>query len=228
MIGRWAAIVVLVFVASSATAQNDSPLGLTDLSAEHEALTDKGASTPPRPATFRDLWERPNEFCNRRVAITGRIVRSFRQDAVGSFPPLVESWIEQPPGDLLCIVFPAPPRETGVAAGASVTFTGTYLRRVRYKAEGERLAPLIVGPAAPVVEKPAPPATKESPRNDWPGPLATVGLFVGLATIGGLLAWRSLAMASSPRRRRRSQGPRPEPGPDPEFLEPEPINGDSP
>ncbi|WP_165070681.1 hypothetical protein [Paludisphaera rhizosphaerae] len=228
MIGRWAALVVAMLVATSATAQDDAPLGLTDLAAEHDALTGKGDASPPRPATFRDLWERPDEFRNRRVAVSGRVVRSFRQDAVGSFPALVESWIEQPSGDLLCVVFPAPPRETGVATGASVTFTGTYLRRVRYKAEGDRLAPLIVGPAAPVVEKPAPAATEESPRNDWPGPLAIVGLFVGLAAIGGLLAWRSLAMASGPRRRRRSQGPRPEPGPDPEFLEPEPTDGDSP
>jgi hypothetical protein len=147
---------------------------------------------------------------------------------VGSFPALVESWIEQPPGDLLCLVFPAPPRETGVATGTSVAFTGTYLRRVRYKAEGERLAPLIVGPAAPVVEKPATPGAEESPRDDWPGTPSILGLFVGLAAIGVLLAWRSLALASGPRRRRRSGRPRPEPGPDPEFLEPEPRDGDSP
>jgi len=228
MTGRWAAFIVAALMTASATAQDDAPLGLTDLAAEHDALTDKGDSSPPRPATFRDLWERPDEFRGRRVIVSGRVVRSFRQDAVGSFPALVESWIEQPAGDLLCIVFPAPPRETGVATGASVAFTGVYLRRVRYKADGDRLAPLIVGPAAPVVEKPAPPAARESPRNDWPGSPTILGLFIGLAAIGGLLAWRSLALASAPRRRRRSGGPRPEPGPDPEFLEPESRDGDSP
>lgn len=225
-----AAALILAVVAPAATArQDDAPLGLTDLAAEHEALSGKfDAATPPRAATFRALWDRPDEFRGVRVRVAGRVVRIFRQDAVGSFPALVEAWIEEPPGDLLCLVFPAPDREAGVAKGASVAFTGVYLRRVRYQAEGERLTPLIVGPDAPSVVKPAPrdePEADARPISDWPGPVATVGLFIGLALIAGLLAWRSLTASVGPRRRREGRTGLP-PGPAPEFLEPEADDGD--
>ncbi|MDG3002491.1 hypothetical protein [Paludisphaera mucosa] len=211
--------------------QDDAPLGLGDLAAEHAALAGKtGDSSPPRPATFRTLWDRPDEFRGKRVRVAGRVVRVFRQDAVGSFPALAEAWIEEPSGDLLCILFPAPERGEAVARGTPASFTGVYLRRVRYQAGGDRLAPLIVGPAAPSVETPSTrveAASEESRLPDWPGPIATVGLFVGLAAVSGLLAWRSLAapVGRDARRGRRRGRPAP-PGPAPEFLEPEADDGD--
>jgi len=222
-------LALALLASATSAAQDDAPLGLSDLAAEHEALSGKlDVSAPPRPATFRDLWERPEEYRGVRVRVAGRVVRTFRQDAVGSFPALVEAWIEEPSGDLLCAVFPAPARDAGVAKGASVAFTGTYLRRVRYRAEGDRLAPLIVGPVAPSVEKPAAADADEdrpAPISGWPGPLATLGLFVGLALVGGMLAWRT---ATAPTARRGRRAGRADAAPDraPEFLDPESDDGE--
>lgn len=222
----WAAAMALFLIASvRATAQDDAPLGLDDLAAEHSALTSGADASPPVVATFRDLWERPEDFRGRRVRVVGRVVRTFRQDAVGSFPALVEAWVEQPPGDLLCVVFPASLRQAGSWRGATVSFAGTYLRRVRYKADGDRLAPLIVGPDAPVVEVPAPPEPPDTRPADWPGPMATVGLIAVMGTISAVLAWRTLS-APARGRGRGSHGRRIEPGPPPEFLGPEDDDGD--
>ncbi|WP_337175876.1 hypothetical protein [Paludisphaera sp.] len=218
---------LLILGVGHSPAQDDAPLGLGDLAAEHAALSGRDDPGPAVVASFRDLWERPDEYRGRRVRIVGRVVRTFRQDAVGGFPALVEAWIEQPPGDLLCVVFPAPagPAAADAWKGATVSFEGTFLRRVRYKAEGDRLAPLIVGPDAPAIEEPAPPEPKETPVGDWPGPIAIVGFIVAMAAVSSALAWRTLS-APAPRRRGRSRGGRIEPGPPPEFLGPEDDHGD--
>jgi hypothetical protein len=224
-LGAVAAALVFLAASGRSPARDDAPLGLGDLAAEHDALTGKGDAAPPVVASFRDLWERPDEFRGRRVRVAGRVVRTFRQDAVGGFPALIEAWIEQPPGDLLCVVFPAPTPAVDAWKGATVSFTGTYLRRVGYKAEGNRLAPLIVGPDAPAVEKPAPPEPPKSPPKGWPGPFAIVGFIVAMAAVSSVLAWRTLA-APARRRGGRSRASRAEPGPPPEFLGPEDDDGD--
>ncbi|OJW13708.1 MAG: hypothetical protein BGO49_29735 [Planctomycetales bacterium 71-10] len=227
MIRRIAALAAALMLlgARPSPAQDDAALGLGDLAAEHDALSGKGDGASPVSATFRDLWDRPDEFRGRRVRVVGRVVRTFRQDAVGSFPALVEAWIEQPPGDLLCLVFPAPTRGADSWKGATVQFVGVSLRRVRYKAEGERLAPLIVGPEAPTIEEPAPTAMPESPPEGWSGPMAVVGLLAGMVAISALLAWRTLAAPSH--RGARARGRRIDAGPAPEFLGPEDEHGES-
>jgi hypothetical protein len=219
------AAALLLLAARPSPGQDDVALGLGDLAAEHAALSGEGDGSPPVPATFRDLWERPDEFRGRRVRVVGRVLRTFRQDAVGSFPALVEAWIEQPPGDLLCLVFPAPTREVDSWKGAAVQFVGVSLRRVRYQAEGERLAPLIVGPEAPTIEEPAPPPTPESPPAGWSGPTAVVGLLAGMVAISALLAWRTLTAPFHPGARTRGRGI--EAGPAPEFLGPEDEHGEA-
>ncbi len=227
MIGRGAALAALLGLigVGNGLAQDDAPLGLGDLAAEHDALSGKQGPGPAVAASFRDLWEHPDEFRGRRVRVAGLVVRAFRQDAVGSFPALVEAWIEQPPGDLLCVLFPAPRRAVDAWKGAAVSFEGVYLRRVRYKAEGDRLAPLVVGSAAPTVEKPAPAETAEPAAADWPNPAVVLGLLVAAAALGAILAWRSLA-APAGRRGRRAGGRRNDPDPPLEFLGPEDDDGD--
>ena len=91
------------------------------------------------------------------MQVEGRVVRVFRQGAVGSFPPLVEAWLATPAGDLLCVEFPrdeSPERKDGAfEPSRPVTFTGTFLKTIRYSAgDQSRLAPLIVGdrPPAPL------------------------------------------------------------------------------
>lgn len=159
----------------------DDRLGLVDLPAEHAALSGKAtidgpeAHAPPHNVTFRDLWNHPETWRGRRVRVQGTIARVFRQGAVGSFPPLAEAWLSTPEGDLLCVVFPqedrrgqkthtkagptqntrdepAPARQLEPEPGRRVTFTGTFLKTIRYPAADlARLAPLIVGDQPPTM-----------------------------------------------------------------------------
>jgi hypothetical protein len=227
-----ARVVLAALLAAAARAEDDGPLGLADLAAEHAAVTGRGASTePPEAVGFRALWDHPESWRGRRVIVRGRIARVFRQAAFGGFPPLVEAWIEEPPGNLFCAVYsPAANGPREVAAGASVAFTGTFLRRLRYAADdGDRLAPLIVGPEPPRVEA-RPPALPldfrtGAPASAWTDSTWGVGLFVGLAAVAALLAWRTLSGPVPIRRGRRSTAADPEP----QFLDRrrEPADGDS-
>ena len=209
--------------------EDDAPLGLADLAAERAALSGRFEDDePPRPTTFRDLWDHPGEHRGRRVIVSGRIVRIFRQDAVGDFPALVEAWIEEPPGNLFCAVFEPRPDEN-VEVGRLVAFTGVYLRRVRYEAGGgSRLAPLIVGAEPPRIEKPAPTGEGRGggakppagPAQPWTNLGGTLALLVALASIAALLARRSLS-GQPPRRRRKTNDAEIASDSVPEFLDPE-------
>ncbi len=158
-------------------------LSLADLTGYRAALAGKPtadqarATDPPAEVKFKDLWNRPDVFQGRRVVVQGRVVRSFRQGPVGSFPPLAEVWITSPAGDPFCVVFPRPGASGGKEAGSinvsatppekknrdtaseempraggMVRFTGTFLKMVRYAgADTTRLAPLIVGDRTPVL-----------------------------------------------------------------------------
>ncbi|MFO0889248.1 MAG: hypothetical protein U0790_08930 [Isosphaeraceae bacterium] len=110
-----------------------------------------GAANEPRPVSFRDLWDHPDAWRGRRVMIRGRVVRSFRQDAFGEFPALVEAWLSTSRGDIFCVVYP--PREGApkeAPLGTEVRFAGTFLKPIQYKAVDQvRLAPLIVGDRPP-------------------------------------------------------------------------------
>jgi hypothetical protein len=151
--------------------------------------------------SFRDLWDHPETWRGRRVIIRGRLVRTFRQEAFGDFPALVEAWMSTPRGDLFCVVHP---RGKGGAAaprlGAAIRFTGTFLKTIRYAAaDTARLAPLVVGDRAPVEEQDptaapgapaaAPPAAPHA-ASSQAAALGRLGLVMGLAAVLALaLAW---------------------------------------
>jgi hypothetical protein len=229
----------------------ETRLGLADLAAYRSALSGKAAagdahvSEPATPVTFHDLWDHPETWRGRRVQVRGTVSRIFRQDAVGGFPPLVEAWLSTSEGDLFCTVFPT---ADVLDLGQVVTFSGLYLRTIRYAGGDQpRLAPWIVGDRPPASVAMAPRANESaaaalraigaSPRSQWEGQLArrfeswspaawTVGIALGLAG-AGVLAWQHVRRPSSARRR----GPRPKkPGaaaadPPLVFLELESVNG---
>jgi hypothetical protein len=146
-------------------ARDDGTLSLADLAAYRAAIDpDKPAAPAPKPAGFRDLWDRPAEYQGRRVAVQGRVERVFHQGAVGQFPALAEVWVIDPATDPLCLVFPESPDNPAPKPGDRVHFDGTFLRRIRYRGgDVDRLAPLIVGPGHPAVEPLAmsgPPASR--------------------------------------------------------------------
>ncbi len=138
-------------------AGEDGPLGLADLEAYRAAIDPASPGVPaPAPAAFRDLWDRPAEFQGRRVAVGGRVERVFHQGAFGKFPALAEVWVVDAATDPLCLVFPESSDHPAPKPGDRVRFDGTFLRRIRYRGgDVDRFAPLVVGPGAPRVERPA-------------------------------------------------------------------------
>jgi hypothetical protein len=230
------------------------------------------AHAPPQSVTFRDLWNHPETWRGRRVRVQGTIARIFRQGAVGSFPPLAEAWLSTPEGDLLCVVFPqedhrgqktqtqthtnantgpaqktrdepAPARQLEPEPGRRVTFTGTFLKTIRYPAADlARLAPLIVGDRPPTMTmetavggKPSPAeALRPSdtrPRSEvevWTPAAWVLSLALGLAA-AAVLAWQHIRGAPpSKGKRLLTRGQRHAPAtplPPLEFLDTEPDDG---
>jgi hypothetical protein len=182
---------------------------MADLAAYRAALEAKPGDTPVAVG-FHQLWDHPEAYQGRRVQVTGRVVRRFRQGAVGTFPPLTEVWVVTPAGDPLCLIFPEPASSSSQPLGSTVRFTGTFLRRIRYLGgDAARLAPLIVGPGPPVLTAQAQGPTRVGIGHDswldW-----TVGLVVALL-VALVLAHQHL--------RRPARRPRYTFEPDPEFDE---------
>ena len=173
---------VLALWSSGASAEEAS-LTLADLAAYRAALSPKATAAPDRVG-FRDLWGDPETYRGRVVRVEGRLVRRFRQDAFGTFPPLAEAWAVSPSGDPFCLVFPDSASRASPALGSPVRFVGTFLKQVRYRAgDGPRLAPLIVGGGPPVAsaKAPAPPRPRRGYGStlDWTAGLIVAG-FVAL------------------------------------------------
>jgi hypothetical protein len=225
------------------------------------------AHAPPQSVTFRELWNHPEAWRGRRVRVQGTIARVFRQGAVGSFPPLVEAWLSTPEGDLVCLVFPqeasgqkthsnaGPARKTrnepaaarelepepALEPGRRVTFTGTFLKTIRYPAADlARLAPLIVGDRPPTMTMETAVGGKPSkaealrpsgtrPRSEiWTPAAWVLSLALGL-TAAAILAWQHVRGAPPSTRKRlltRGQNRVPAtPLPPLEFLDTEPDDG---
>ena len=164
--------------------------------------------TPNAAATlvsFRDLWDRPEAWRGRPVAIRGQVVRGFSAPASGSLPARFEVWIATDVDDLVCAVYPAGSAPE-TPSNRRVAFSGTSLGRIGYDSgDGPRLAPLIVGPSPPGV---LPNQTIATSRGfgspiDWT-----------LAAIA--VAFLIFMMARV--RRRRPAGPRLDAGPPLEFT----------
>ncbi len=189
----------------------DDRLGLADLAAYRAALSGKATADEARPADpsssvgFRDLWTRPDAYRGRRVTVRGRLERTFRQGAVGSFPALVEAWVFSTSGDPFCVVYSqagagpgtgaspsgisAPGTSTdghrgdarpagpaGPGPGRVVRFTGTFLKMVRYvAADGDRLAPLIVGDRPPASPSPETAGESKAPSAEAGEVLRAIG-----------------------------------------------------
>ncbi len=234
MIARVTSILFLAsFIPGSAGAQHvqappvtSDRLGLGDLATYARALkgwptaSDNPPSNRPVEVSFRDLWDHPSRYIGRRVMIRGRLERTFRQGAVGEFPPLAESWIFSKIGDPCCAVYPRPSGNPRQATGQPVRFTGIFLRKIRYSAsDGDRLAPLLVGDLPPTLDtskRADPPASH--PREASKMAFGSTSLALCLLAISAMLiltrhvprSWRPIRLVSS-----RS----PDPPPSLQFLD---------
>ena len=209
---RWILVGLVGLIAAGDPAA-DGPLNLADIADLHAALQAEIGANPPGLATFRDLWDRPREFQGRQVRIEGDVRRLFHQGARGQLPALVEVWLTTPSGDLFCLICP----ESTPVIGSRVSFVGTYLKRIEYRAgDVPRLAPLVVGPAPPTALKPAQAAARPAPR-DWELDRA---LGVGAVLVLVMALLRNYA--------RRPPPPRPDLGPAPLFVDGERSGADDP
>lgn len=124
-------------------------LNLSDWPAYHRALS-RAIKGPVRPVSFRALWDHPERYRGEPVKVEGAVEREFRQEPIGDFPALVETWIFDRSGNPICIVRPAPKRVFFREPGTRVEFEGVFLKLLEYRtSQGVRLAPLIVGPGEP-------------------------------------------------------------------------------
>jgi hypothetical protein len=204
----------------AAMAAEDQELTVSDLAPYRAALSPpRGTPEPPAVVGFRALWDHPAAYQGRRVRVEGRLVRRFRQGAFGTFPPLEEAWLTSPKGDPFCLVFPAAAQAEIPVSSQALSFTGTFLKLVEYQGgDGQRLAPLIVGPAPPVAaavaqdRSPSGVATAEPPsrRLDW-----TIGLAAALV-VAAVLAYQHLRRPFRPPLELKSR------------VEPEPVFDDAP
>ncbi len=232
-----------IFASQVATARTDdaaerSAFGLADLAAYRSALAVRRNSKSPLEAdqphivTFKTLWNRPDAFRGRRVTVRGRVERIFRQGPVGSFPPLSEIWITSSAGDPFCLVTPqAQDAKSGDASehsfgtgirrhdaipprGSTVSFTGTFLRLIRYAAtDGARLAPLIVGPEPPFRDAKVQPESGGqidliSPGSVGISPATFIAMVAISIVVATMLLWRITNVVRAQRavrRRRRNE-----------------------
>lgn len=221
---------LLLMFATQAARGDDSPLALADLADYRRALVARGDKEPrPTVVSFRELWDHPAKYQGKRIRVEGRIVRRFRQGAVGTFPPLVEAWAVTPWGEPFCWVYPAPEGQAPTVRDLNrepVRFVGTYLRRIRYQgADVDRLAPLIVGPRPPA----PPPATASRPKPRSGHSLADwiLGTTAAVVVLGALV-WQHLKKPVS-RTSILESGSAPLFGPTapPDWLVPEEAQDDS-
>jgi hypothetical protein len=195
-----AGLALLLLVGLEALA-DDGRICLEDLPRYEAAL--RTSSGSPRPVGFRDMWEHADRYRDQLVRVQGRVERRFGQPAQGKFPALTETWIVDEAGNPFCLVSPTDSKSTA-GVGTTVRFAGTFLKLVQYEGQdGPRRAPLIVGPAAPVIARAVRPAVAETGRRtlDW---------IVGMAAATFVLAVLALLHFRRPRRRVPAIGPPPE------------------
>lgn len=139
--------------ADSSTENDDrrgSPLTIADLDAYLGALHGDTNTEPAERVSFRDLWNRPDDYQGKRVEIEASIEQIFEQKAIGAFPDLIEIWGFSRVGDPFCLVYPRANESRRFERGTRVRFRGVFLKLLEYKArDSDRIAPLIVGAEPP-------------------------------------------------------------------------------
>jgi hypothetical protein len=177
---RWF-LVPLACLAVTVARASDGPLTLADVAELHEALQPVAKAESHKSASFRDLWDHPDLFRGKRVRVEGEVRRLFHQGATGQLPALVEVWLTSGSGDTICLLCP----EARPAIGSKVSFLGTYLKKIEYRAtDVPRLAPLIVGPGAPDLIEVSRVAVRPAPKSiplDW-----AIGVGAGLVFLMAL------------------------------------------
>jgi hypothetical protein len=177
----------LILAALTFQADDGARLSTDDLPAYHRAL--ESSDQPAEPAGFRDLWEHPDSYRDRRVRVEGELARRFAQPAFGAFPPLVESWIVTPGDNPICLVYPE--TVTSIPIGRKIRFDGTFLRTIRYGGgDAPRLAPLVVGGEPPSIVPEESRADGSSVR--LPSWVYWSAALIVVASLALLLAWLHL------------------------------------
>jgi hypothetical protein len=191
-------------LAMTAVEPDGAALSLADLPAYRQALLPiLPTHAPDRNTSFAEIWPDPAPFRGRVVRVEGVVVRRFEQPAVGQFPALTEVWIEDGDKNSICATYPTvqPP----LRMGDRVRFTGTFLKMLSYRADVDRLAPLIVGATRPEVV-----AVAQSGILPWEllGSRANTLVSIGAAAV--VIAVLATQFARRPVPKQTHSGPAPE------------------
>ncbi|MFM7317366.1 MAG: hypothetical protein ACKO5E_10495 [bacterium] len=136
----------------SADLQSAEPVGLADWPMLFKALN-RPAAAEGRIVSFRELWDKSPDELEGPLAISGLVLRRFRREAVGQFPPLAELWVRTDDDGLVLLTMRDDSRrddskrllEQATAPCRMIEARVWFLRRVRYQAEdAERIAPWLV------------------------------------------------------------------------------------
>jgi hypothetical protein len=118
---------------------------------------------------------------------------------------LTELWLSTPAGNPIVLAYPTTASSEDVPwLGANVHFDGTFLKPIRYEdGKLERLAPLVVGPRAPVIVG-VESSTRASPRPTWTIGEWALGIGLAALVVAALIVQR---LRQPPRRRTANLGP---------------------
>jgi hypothetical protein len=136
----------------SADLQSAEPVGLADW-----PLLFKALNRPPagegRIVSFRELWEKEPAELDGPLTVSGLVLRRFRREAVGQFPPLAELWVRTDDDGLILLTVRQDDQKDdskkllaeATEPGRMIEAQAYFLRRVRYTAEDtQRIAPWLV------------------------------------------------------------------------------------
>lgn len=194
-------MIALALVTLIVCATEIEPVHLGDYPAILQGVTSP-ISGPIRAVGFRELWDHPETFAGSPLRIQGRVARRFRQPRMAEFPALSELWVMDESQNPFCLLVPSD-RQGDSEPGRVIRFNGVFLRLIRYEgSDGNRIAPLIVGPG-PIEPIGPPPETPANPSTA--GSEAWLALIVG-AFVVLILGIQHLRR---PPRRVRNEGPAP-------------------
>ncbi|MCI0642059.1 MAG: hypothetical protein L0Y72_07055 [Gemmataceae bacterium] len=148
--------------------------------------------------TFAHLWNKPDDYRGKVVALEGKLVRVRRWEATQEAQAegvkyVYEGWVfgptrKAPPYWIVFTVLPDGLKESE-KMDRYVTFYGYFLKKVKYKSEsGDRDTPLLVGPSVMLTKAPD---TDEGSSTAFPIEMlfGAVAL-VAIVTVGFLvLSW---------------------------------------
>lgn len=137
---------------AEASLDTAEPVSLADWPALFRALNTT-SEAPGRIISFRELWDAKPGSIIGQISLSGLVIRRFRREAIGQFPPLEELWVRTDDDGLILVTSRSQSKSNDevttesdpTGPGKAITVSGQFLRKIRYEAaDSPRIAPWIV------------------------------------------------------------------------------------